>query len=875
MMLLEHPKVDLTLGDTDVLDIAREYGYDAIHSMIVAEHDYTGGWICALATEYLAAQELLDEEYNRPDSIAPRKNNDYTLGRIGDHNVVVAVLPEGEYGVASAGTVVRDLLSSFLNVRIGMMVGIGGGAPSKKNDIRLGDFVVGLPGNGKGGILHYDFGVSLQEQKFRNTGFLDQTPIILRTVVTGIKPQYTRKGADLHQKVEEVLRKTPRLREDFGRPDQTSDRLFRSDFVHLEDKDVTCESVCLRQPLDLLVRHDRTAFEDNPKVHYGLIAWANNFMNYFPCLLVRGICDYSDTLTAAAYAKDVICRLLIGKVQAEAKAVNVLQKDLREVLNAGQNTNTTCKKLQQWKEKRGSFMWLSGLSGCGKSVLSATIIEKLGEGLTCSPLLCFDFDFNDDRKQSLNDLLHIGVYVKERLRSDDSFRRWKKRPEILDEIQDALTKKVDCMFRWAACQIDILKDCPDPLSLGRALASLLKDFYSMYNRIINEIPEHIRPNAIKMLQFMTYSKRSWTRPELVDIVATDVDTDPSFPPSYRMPDPTEITRYCPSLVKTIILRYSIVHNGRQIPNVLNVPNEHTRPQLAHASVKEYLTSDQLDARLRASFSKVNAYASISTTCINYLISIADLEIRTVNLRLYPLAYYSATQWWRHAHLAEEHNPKLQALIQHFVLDCKDARAFTCCIYYPSSSRFSWSSPQQPGHHARIDKTRHLELLGIEKVDTPLHFASFAGLSKTISYLLSEKHDINLQRGLFNTALQAAAFQGHAACVNFLIDRGADVNIFGEEYYNALEAAVAGGHTHVIQLLLSANARMHTERFALKVALLNGYMDIVQLILDNDASIENPMSPVLDWSFYPRDLQLLLSNGAGVNGSGKKHGITAL
>ena len=36
----------------------------------------------------------------------------------------------------------RDMLHSFSNVRLGVMVGIGGGAPSVKHDIRLGDVVV-------------------------------------------------------------------------------------------------------------------------------------------------------------------------------------------------------------------------------------------------------------------------------------------------------------------------------------------------------------------------------------------------------------------------------------------------------------------------------------------------------------------------------------------------------------------------------------------------------------------------------------------------------------------------------------------------------------------------------------------------------------
>jgi hypothetical protein len=70
--------------------------------------------------------------------VSPNDNNDYILNKVGRHNIVIAVLPDGEYGTSSAVTVARDMLHSFPNIRIGLMVGIGGGAPSPKHDIRLG-----------------------------------------------------------------------------------------------------------------------------------------------------------------------------------------------------------------------------------------------------------------------------------------------------------------------------------------------------------------------------------------------------------------------------------------------------------------------------------------------------------------------------------------------------------------------------------------------------------------------------------------------------------------------------------------------------------------------------------------------------------------
>ncbi|OKP14624.1 hypothetical protein PENSUB_12572 [Penicillium subrubescens] len=111
--------------------------------------DYSVGWICAITAEYVAAQSFLDEEHGGPQYVSPNDNNYYTLGKIGKHNVVVAVLPDGEYGISSAASVARDMLHSFPNIRFGLMVGVGGGVPSLRHDIRLGDIVVSAHATGR------------------------------------------------------------------------------------------------------------------------------------------------------------------------------------------------------------------------------------------------------------------------------------------------------------------------------------------------------------------------------------------------------------------------------------------------------------------------------------------------------------------------------------------------------------------------------------------------------------------------------------------------------------------------------------------------------------------------------------------------------
>lgn len=96
---------------------------------------YTVGWITALPIEYAAAKALLDEEHEP----LPRKDGDpnlYTLGLICQHNVVITCLPAGSIGSDAAATVAANLSTSFPSVRIGLMVGVGGGVPTEV-DIRL------------------------------------------------------------------------------------------------------------------------------------------------------------------------------------------------------------------------------------------------------------------------------------------------------------------------------------------------------------------------------------------------------------------------------------------------------------------------------------------------------------------------------------------------------------------------------------------------------------------------------------------------------------------------------------------------------------------------------------------------------------------
>ncbi|SCO20008.1 related to ankyrin repeat [Fusarium fujikuroi] len=440
---------------------------------------YTVGWICAVTTEFVAARAFFDEKHDQLEIIADNDNNNYALGRIGKHNVVMAALPKSEYGTTSAATVARDMLRSFPNIRFGLMVGIGGGAPSAKHDIRLGDVVVSTRSNGKGGVFQYDYGKAIQEHAFVTTGSLNQPPQLLLTALSALEAEYELEGHQLSAHIDRALEQWPRLRQKYSRPPSNSDRLYRSDIVHPDSSD-GCGDVCSNDPACLVDRKERDEQEDDPAIHYGLVASANQLMkdalardklaasmdvlcfemeaaglmNHFPCLAIRGICDYSDShknkewqgfaaMMAAAYAKDLLHQIPPSKIEAE--------KPISEVLSSIQSSGNETKQVvmsmasdhrftkierwlsppdystnanlartrrypgtgtwlldssvfREWTAGTRRHLWLYGLAGAGKTILSTTILDHLMQ-IDTHTTLAFFFDFNDPRKQKLEDLL--------------------------------------------------------------------------------------------------------------------------------------------------------------------------------------------------------------------------------------------------------------------------------------------------------------------------------------------------------------------------------------------------------------------------------------------------------------------------------------
>lgn len=113
--------------------------------------DFEIAIVCGLPLEYDTVSLVSEEEWKDD-----KENNDCKTGRIGEHNVVLALLPS--MGKASAASTVASIRLSYRHVRLCFLVGICGGVPrSGSKELFLGDVVVSKA------IVSYDFGRQYQD----------------------------------------------------------------------------------------------------------------------------------------------------------------------------------------------------------------------------------------------------------------------------------------------------------------------------------------------------------------------------------------------------------------------------------------------------------------------------------------------------------------------------------------------------------------------------------------------------------------------------------------------------------------------------------------------------------------------------------------
>ncbi|KAH7201202.1 hypothetical protein DER44DRAFT_827832 [Fusarium oxysporum] len=414
---------------------------------------YTIGWIAALPIERAAAIALLHDRHDAPEGFGQHRSdtNSYTWGRIGEHNVVIASLPAGVHDIAAAAITASNLIHSLPRIRIGLLVGIGGGIPrpDEGQDIRLGDIVVSQPDGTTGGVVQYDLGKAKANGGWERTGSLDKPPMVLLHALSSLQAEHMVAGSRVPELLHVMWETNPRMcisTNSFTYQGAEKDRLFKSQHDHIGGSNCDkCDSAWE------VKRKQRESTE--PEIHYGVIASGNKLikdaatrdslledtghrclcvemeaaglMNRFPCLVIRGICDYADShkndqwqgyaaATAAAFAVELLEHVPTAQLEATQKVVEVIQSleqrinslstpihnlDHRTALNQlsiaegasfdskAEEHDPTClpdtrqellKEIERWIDSSESktIFWLNGMAGTGKSTISRTVAHS-------------------------------------------------------------------------------------------------------------------------------------------------------------------------------------------------------------------------------------------------------------------------------------------------------------------------------------------------------------------------------------------------------------------------------------------------------------------------------------------------------------------
>ncbi|KAI0468830.1 hypothetical protein F4859DRAFT_505795 [Xylaria cf. heliscus] len=382
--------------------------------------DYTVGWVTALSIERAAALVMLDEFHQKLPK-KPGDNNNYAFGRIGDHNVIIASLPDDGYGTINAATVASNMHRTFPSLEVFLMVGIAGGAP------------------GISRLIQYDLGKALSEGRFETTAIPIRPSQALRNAVTALRARHEFAGSKIPTILRQIAKQYPQM-EEYAYRDSLKDLLFKSTYDHPES-DSACDQ-CEMDDSRLVKRTPRR--NSDPVIHYGVIASGDQVIKYattrdklaqqfkalcfemegagfiesLQCLVIRSICDYADShknkrwqkyaaATAAAYTKELLGEMPILETQASKTVeteMSTIQK--RELMNAlsfqsmySREGNiepaqyTTCEWILQhpiystWLDiktypQSNGFLWIRGKPGAGKSTLMKFISMNASKNAT-------------------------------------------------------------------------------------------------------------------------------------------------------------------------------------------------------------------------------------------------------------------------------------------------------------------------------------------------------------------------------------------------------------------------------------------------------------------------------------------------------------
>ncbi|CUS06945.1 unnamed protein product, partial [Tuber aestivum] len=459
--------------------------------------------------------------------------------------------------------------------------------------------------------------------------------------------------------------------------------------------------------------------------------------------------------------------------------------------------------------------------------------------------------------QSSNIDPDIRAYIRNSLAGKDGFRKFSQ--AIKSEIEEKLVSGSQGMFRWVDCVLRVVEECITPTSVRDALRELPKDLDSIYERILDTIPEKQKEYIRRAMNWLAFSAVPLTLGQLAEAIVMKYEVNNYGEDSEDLFDMKSLMSICPSLI-----------SFEDAGNDESSTHESRRLRLAHFSVKEYLISDRSAQTSSAYYhiSEVKANLRMGHACLSRILRHrGEGTLRLDEAEHMSFLYHSAHHWFTYFRPIEYMAPTPLSEAPVKVLELGQG---WLDIYDPDDP---WrDEPEDSGSYP-----------------SAIYYCSLLGLATACKLLVNRTEDrvnVNAQGGEYGNALQAAAANGNEAVVGLLLERGADVNAQGGGYGNALQAAALNGNESVVGLLLERGANVNAQDVnaqggeygnALQAAALNGNETVVGLLLDRGADVN------AQGGYYGNALQaaalngnetvveLLLERGADVNAHGGPYG----
>ncbi|KAF3271856.1 hypothetical protein TWF128_000384 [Orbilia oligospora] len=848
-----------------------------------SHEDYNVGWICALPKEQTAATAMLDRIH--PNLPKPASDeNAYTLGSIGGHKIVIACLPKGTVGTNEAAIVAAQMLSTFPSIKIGLMVGIGGGIPPK---VRLGDVVVGTQ------VIQWDFGKA--EGIFKRTSTRERPPRALRTAISKLETEHDLREAKIPQYLNDLKVKYPKMVAKYGWSKSLKDPLFTPDNSDGSQGSAASAGISghQRKPGDVYI-------------HYGLIASGNQVIK-------------------DAKLRDSINESLSGDVFPQ-------QSDYLGRRQPGTGKwFLASDEYKAWLEYK-HVLFCPGIPGAGKTILTSIVVNDLitrfNGDLTVGIAYIY-CNFKRGYEQQLDDLLasllkQLAAQCQHSLPS--SIKELHTKLRRTRPSHEDIVKILRSIIKTYYSRVFIVIDALDEYPISNGRMKFLSELFRLYDkyganifatsRLIPQITETFKSSTTLEIRAHDEDVRNYlneqisqTGDDLLENYREHIKTGIAnaargIPTAKRLKEvlktlPTGEEGYDHTYENTME-RIKIYNSGSRnlVHQVLlwitcakrlltplelqhaiaievgenkldedNLPDVKKMVSLCTGLVMvdeksnvirltHYTTQEYFQRTWKKWFPK--AQIDIAKRCVTYLSydifkkvpSLTDDSIQTM-LKSNALYIYAAQNWGHHVRGSTiETAPLVLGLLG-------DKIGLSACSRVMSLDRdfFSLSCRGMIGVHfaAYFGLWESMTVMVAEGADieakdeeggTPLLWAALNGHKAVVRLLVDNGADLEAKDGINErTPLCWAALNGHDAVVKLLIDEGADLGA-KDHFCNdtPLHLAASGGHEAVVRLLVDKGADLKAtdhiyESTPLHQAASRGHEAVVKLLVDRGASLE--------------------------------------